>query len=178
MAGLDEVMERLLIDQEFRRQLATNPAGALADYELSGDDHQVLAAALTYDEGTSGTMEQRTTQSTMAGLFSALQGGIGPAGSSAESVPGRINAVVDGDADRAVPWTAIAQAESGGNSSQQVDIPTPGEASGGSGAVLAADAGARSGGHPGTAHVSISLGDGRTVESGPDVVPDDASKTQ
>ena len=126
MAGLDEVMERLLTDHEFRRRLAADRADALVGYELSDDDRQVLAAALSYDGGRSGTMERRTTQSTVAGLFSAFQDVLGPAG-SAEPGSGRLSAAVDSDADQAVPWTAIAQAESGGNTSRSVDIPTPGD---------------------------------------------------
>ena len=67
MAGLDEVMERLLSDKEFRTRLAADRAGALAGYALSDDDREVLAATLTFDEGTPGVVERRTTQSSVAG---------------------------------------------------------------------------------------------------------------
>ena len=85
MAGLDEVMERLLADQEFRTSLVADPAGALAGYTLSDDDRQVLAATLTFDEGASRVVEQRTTQSSVAGLLSAFEGVLGPSGSPSTS---------------------------------------------------------------------------------------------
>jgi hypothetical protein len=105
MAGLDEVMERLLADEEFRRRLVADPAGALAGYTLDDSDREVLAATLTDDEGTPGAVERRTTQSSVAGLLSAFDGVLDAAGSA-------------GSPDRAVPWTAIAQAESGGETSR------------------------------------------------------------
>jgi hypothetical protein len=101
MAGLDEVMERLLVDEEFRARLAADPAGALAGYSLSDSDRDVLAATLTRDEGKSGVVEQRTTQSSVAGLLSAFDGIAGPSRGQ----------------DKAATFTAIALAESGGNTS-------------------------------------------------------------
>jgi hypothetical protein len=114
MAGLDEVMERLFADKEFRASLATDPDGALAGYSLSEDDREVLGATLTDDAGTSGVVEQRTTQSSVAGLLSAFDGILGPADSSS----GRVSVGADGNPDKAATFTAIAMAESGGDTSR------------------------------------------------------------
>lgn len=74
MAGIDEVLERLVTDPEFRARLADDPAGALSGYMLYDEDLEVLAAALSDDAGASSSVEQRTSKTTLAGLLAAFEG--------------------------------------------------------------------------------------------------------
>lgn len=74
MAGIDEVLERLVTDPEFRARLSTDPTGALSGYMLYDEDLEILAAALDDDPGTAGAVEQRTSKTTLAGLFAAFEG--------------------------------------------------------------------------------------------------------
>ena len=82
MAGIDDVLERLVTDASFKKQLVTDPKAALAGYELTADDVQLLAAQVTDDTGSLGAVEQRTSKAGLFGLFSQLvgHGGSGPAG--------------------------------------------------------------------------------------------------
>jgi hypothetical protein len=81
MAGIDDVLERLVTDASFKKELVTDPKAALAGYELTADDVQLLAAQVTDDTGSLGAVEQRTSKAGLFGLFSQLvgHGGSGPA---------------------------------------------------------------------------------------------------
>lgn len=79
MAGIDEVLERLVTDPAFRARLAAGPDGALSGYTLSGDDHAVLATALSTDAGISGTVERRINRTALAGItLDSVAGGQAP----------------------------------------------------------------------------------------------------
>lgn len=80
MADIDGILERLVTDQSFRAQLSSDPAAALAGYDLSADDLTLLASSL--DEGDSGQrgVEQRTSKSAIVGLLASLTGGGGHGG--------------------------------------------------------------------------------------------------
>ena len=69
MAGIDQVLERLVVDPAFRDQLRHDPASALSGYVLFDEDLEVLAATLDDAEGGEHGVEQRTSKST---LFAAL----------------------------------------------------------------------------------------------------------
>ena len=69
MAGIDEVLERLVTDPAFRDQLRHDPASAVSGYVLFDEDLEVLAATLDDAEGGEHGVEQRTSKST---LFAAL----------------------------------------------------------------------------------------------------------
>jgi hypothetical protein len=71
MAGIDDVLERLITDDRFREQLATDPDTALAGYDLSADERALLATRVTTDAGQSGVLEARASR---AGLFGLLGG--------------------------------------------------------------------------------------------------------
>ncbi len=71
MAGIDDVLERLVTDPGFRARLAGDPAGALSGYDLTADDLQLLSSQLDVGPGTSGGVEARTSK---AGLFGLLGG--------------------------------------------------------------------------------------------------------
>jgi hypothetical protein len=73
MAGIDEVLERLVNDPQFPERLRTDPATALAGYELSEDDMRVLAMQLSSDSGTGGAMEQRTSKSALIPAVQAAE---------------------------------------------------------------------------------------------------------
>jgi hypothetical protein len=44
MAGIDDVLDRLVTDTEFAQRLARDPAGALTGYELTQDDLTLLSS--------------------------------------------------------------------------------------------------------------------------------------
>lgn len=77
MSDIDTVLERLVTDAAFRGQLGSDPAAALAGYDLSADDLQLLASSL--DDGDAGQrgVEQRTSKSAVLGLLASFAGGGG-----------------------------------------------------------------------------------------------------
>jgi hypothetical protein len=74
MAGVDEVLERLVTDQAFRTALRDDPVGALDGYDLQEEDLAVLAATLAEGQGSDHDVEQRTSKSALLGLFVGLAG--------------------------------------------------------------------------------------------------------
>ncbi|MBI2168786.1 MAG: hypothetical protein HYU28_04690 [Actinobacteria bacterium] len=78
MPGINEVLERLVTEPEFRTAIAHNPKAALAGYALSADDLDVLASELSTDAGGNGPVEARTSKGAMLGLLSGLTEGAGP----------------------------------------------------------------------------------------------------
>lgn len=68
MAGIDELLERLVTDLGFRARLAADPEDALSGYTLSDDDRRVLTAALSAAAGEPGTVEQRVNRTALAGF--------------------------------------------------------------------------------------------------------------
>ncbi|MBI2168797.1 MAG: hypothetical protein HYU28_04745 [Actinobacteria bacterium] len=72
MPGLDDALERLVTDREFRSQLRTDPKGALAGYDLTASDLDMLAAQISDDEGGGGSVEARTSKAGFAGHFADL----------------------------------------------------------------------------------------------------------
>lgn len=85
MAGIDEVLERLVAEPEFRAQLRSDPAAALSGYVLYDEDLEVLAATLDESEGGDHDVEQRTSKSTLLGLVVGFSGAGGSAGASPET---------------------------------------------------------------------------------------------
>lgn len=74
MAGIDEVLERLVADGDFRAALARDPAATLAGYDLTRDDIELLASRLDDGDDAERTVEQRTSKSAMLALLSSLAG--------------------------------------------------------------------------------------------------------
>lgn len=72
VAGIDEVLERLVSEPRFRTALEEDPAAALAGYDLNESDLEVLSAQLDPRAGSSGQVEQRTSKS---GLLAGMMGG-------------------------------------------------------------------------------------------------------
>ncbi|MDQ3954968.1 MAG: Os1348 family NHLP clan protein [Actinomycetota bacterium] len=86
MAGIDEVLERLVGDAEFRKTLAEDPKAALAGYDLTREDLELLSAQLDESTGGEHGVEQRTSKSAMMGLIAGIVGAGEASGSSGESV--------------------------------------------------------------------------------------------
>ena len=80
MAGIDDVLERLLTDAGFARQLAADPADALAGYELSAEDLDLLSAQVSFDRGALSNVEERISKAGMFGLLSSFTAGLGGLG--------------------------------------------------------------------------------------------------
>jgi hypothetical protein len=83
VATIDDVLERLVTDEAFRRQVAADPAAALAGYDLGPDDLRLLSSQLETSAGRAHAMETRTSK---AGLFGLL-GGIDEAMAAVGSDP-------------------------------------------------------------------------------------------
>jgi hypothetical protein len=73
MAGIDDVLERLITDLGFRRRLREDPAAALAGYDLDEADLELLASQLDDGGGQAHAVEQRTSKSALFGLLAGLQ---------------------------------------------------------------------------------------------------------
>src|SRR5258706_11037427 len=77
MAGIDDVLERLLTDTRFAKQLATDPVAALAGYELSPDDMSLLSTQISFDPGAMSLVEERVSKAGMFGLLTSFSAGLG-----------------------------------------------------------------------------------------------------
>jgi hypothetical protein len=75
MSDFDTALERLVTDPAFRDALAADPARALAGYQLSADERDLLSAQV--DTGTGGQrhVEQRTSKASLFGLLTPMSGG-------------------------------------------------------------------------------------------------------
>lgn len=73
MAGVDEVLERLITDLGFRRWLREDPAAALQGYDLDEADLELLASQLDDSGAQAHGVEQRTSKSALFGLLAGLQ---------------------------------------------------------------------------------------------------------
>jgi hypothetical protein len=76
MAGIDDVLERLVTDAEFARSLARDPAAALAGYDLTQDDVSLLSTQVSFDPGALSLVEERISKSSMFGLLTSITGGL------------------------------------------------------------------------------------------------------
>lgn len=72
MSGLEDVLALLITDRSFREALTTDPAAALAGYDLSREDLEILAASLDEQVGGERVVEQRTSKSALLGMLGAL----------------------------------------------------------------------------------------------------------
>lgn len=90
MSDFDAVLERLVSDAGFQAALAADPQRALAGYELSPDERELLNAQLSGDLGGERGVETRTSKAGMFGMFGPLTEavGLGHAAQSAGSGPG------------------------------------------------------------------------------------------
>jgi hypothetical protein len=75
MSDFDTVLERLVTDPAFTQALAANPSAALAGYDLSPDEVELLRSQVSAgDESGDRTVEIRTSKAGMMGLLSPLSG--------------------------------------------------------------------------------------------------------
>lgn len=77
MADIDDVLERVVTDATFRSELARDPGAALAAYDLSKSDLELLAGSLDSGDDAQRGVEQRTSKSAVVGLLASLSGGGG-----------------------------------------------------------------------------------------------------
>jgi hypothetical protein len=69
MSDLNAVMERLLTDPEYRQAFAADPVGAMAGYDLTVQERQMLLTDVSPDTVVGSGVEQRTSK---AGMFALL----------------------------------------------------------------------------------------------------------
>ena len=89
MSDFDAALERLISDPAFREALAADPARALAGYQLSPDELDILTSQV--DTGTGGgqrQVEQRTSKASLFGLLSPMGGIAGFGAGLADSPDG------------------------------------------------------------------------------------------
>jgi hypothetical protein len=75
VSDFDTALERLISDPAFRDALAADPARALAGYQLSPDELDILTSQV--DTGTGGgqrQVEQRTSKASLFGLLAPMGG--------------------------------------------------------------------------------------------------------
>lgn len=78
MPSLDEVLERLRSDKDFRVHLEHDPRAALDGYDLTTDELTRLAAQVVADHHAEDPIARRTAQAGFFALFA------NPAGDSAD----------------------------------------------------------------------------------------------
>ena len=84
MSDFDTVLERLLSDPGFKAALAADPARALAGYQLSPDEVELLGVQVSGDAGGNSQVEQRTSKASLFGMLGSMAGaGFGHHGDSA-----------------------------------------------------------------------------------------------
>ncbi|HYK97719.1 MAG TPA: Os1348 family NHLP clan protein [Candidatus Acidoferrales bacterium] len=113
--ALAKVIQRSISDGAFRRQLATDPTGALRGYELSGDE---TAAIRSGDSSrlTALGVEQRMSKAFAMGTDSTVSNTV--------------------SSDLGASWTG---ALTGGDSAPGGAVLTPGDGAAGSGALVSGD---------------------------------------
>lgn len=75
MSDFDTVLERLVTDPAFTQALAADPSAALAGYDLSPDEVELLRSQVSAgDPSGDRTVEIRTSKAGMMGLLSPLSG--------------------------------------------------------------------------------------------------------
>src|SRR5204863_155935 len=86
MSDFDAVLERLVTDPAFKSALAADPATALAGYQLSGDEVELLRSQVSAGDAGERTVETRTSKASMMGLLGQL-GGMGLGGHAPATEP-------------------------------------------------------------------------------------------
>jgi len=71
LSDFETVLERLLLDPAFKAAFAADAAGALAGYDLTADERDLLMAQLSAEVGQSMRMEERTSKAALFGLLGA-----------------------------------------------------------------------------------------------------------
>jgi hypothetical protein len=75
MSGIEHVLERLIVDEGFRREFARDLHAAVTGYALSTDEMELFASQLDEEAGGGQSVEQRTSQSTLVALMGMVGGG-------------------------------------------------------------------------------------------------------
>lgn len=72
MAGIEDIIERLINDSTFRVEFQKDPKEALEGYDLSEEDLGLLAGRLSSDAGGEAKVEQRTSKAALFGIITDL----------------------------------------------------------------------------------------------------------
>jgi hypothetical protein len=86
MSDFDAALERLVTDPAFKSALAADPTAALAGYQLSDDEVELLRSQVSTDTGGERTVETRTSKASMMGLLGQF-GGMGLGGGAPAAEP-------------------------------------------------------------------------------------------
>lgn len=79
MSDFDEVLERLVADPVFQAALRTNPAAALAGYQLDPGERQLLTTQVDSGLGEERTVEMRISKSGVMGMVGPVVAAFGMA---------------------------------------------------------------------------------------------------
>lgn len=77
MSDFERVLERLVTDAAFAKELAGDPDTALRGYTLSAEERELLRAQIIESTGESGALETRTSKSGVVGLLGPLTAVVG-----------------------------------------------------------------------------------------------------
>jgi hypothetical protein len=80
VSDLDLVLERLVNDPVFARDLARNRDGVLAQFALSDADRAILSTQISFEPGADSAVEDRVTKAGMVGLLSSVVDGLAGTG--------------------------------------------------------------------------------------------------
>ncbi len=75
MADMNTVLERLVTDPDFRRQLREDPERALDGYDLDESEREMLTAQISEGDGEARGVEQRTSKSALGSVLAGVAEG-------------------------------------------------------------------------------------------------------
>jgi Bacterial TSP3 repeat len=100
MSDIDVVLERLVTDPGFRRQLTTDPARALAGYRVTDEQRRMLLMQISPDTTLGSAVERRTSK---AGMFALVSEVAQLVGSAETMFAGDITPATQGTGDIVAP---------------------------------------------------------------------------
>lgn len=177
MTDFDAALERLISDQAFRAELATDPAKALAGYRLSPDELELLRSQV--DSGSGDSQHQVETRTSKASLFGLLSP-MGGFGGLTDHTGGSLTDHTGGQGGGAVPTEYPTDQPGAGSSAGAAVEPRSGASFGAddgrsgasfgvdegrSGASFGADTGGQGGGDPARSGASFGDDDGAAQAS-------------
>jgi len=77
MSDFDDVLERLLSDPDFKNALGRNADAALAGYQLTAEERDLLGAQVDLGAGDERTVEMRVTKSGVMGMVGPVVSALG-----------------------------------------------------------------------------------------------------
>ena len=84
--AVEEILERLIAEPDFRAEFRRDARAAVAGYDLTPEDVEILASQLSDDTRDLDPVEQRTSKSALFSLFAGLSDAAGAPASEPEEI--------------------------------------------------------------------------------------------